>query len=118
VCGSNGGHGKLEIELIFKKVDFVMNLYFKWKMTKKGEISVSKTTSQIEAMLPPEMKQPAKEALQACKDVRKLVVLNSNYVIVILFLFILESKYKDPCDKTYYSSKCAAEFNPEIFVFP
>lgn len=67
-------------------------------LTKKGELSVSKTTAQIEAMLPPELKAPAKEALNACKNAH--------------------SSYKDPCEKVYYSAKCAAEFNPDAFVFP
>ncbi|KFB47232.1 hypothetical protein ZHAS_00015263 [Anopheles sinensis] len=37
---------------------------------KKGEISFSKTMAQIEAMLPPDIKPKAKEALTHCKDVR------------------------------------------------
>ncbi|XP_065084500.1 general odorant-binding protein lush-like isoform X2 [Ochlerotatus camptorhynchus] len=38
-------------------------------LTKKGEISFSKTTAQIEALLPAELKAGAKEALKACKDI-------------------------------------------------
>lgn len=41
------------------------------KMTKKGEISTSKTLQQIEAMLPDDMKEPAKKVVNACKDVRE-----------------------------------------------
>uniref|UniRef100_A0A182M675 Odorant-binding protein 5 n=1 Tax=Anopheles culicifacies TaxID=139723 RepID=A0A182M675_9DIPT len=67
-------------------------------MTKKGEISFSKTMAQIEAMLPPELKTMAKEALSHCKDT--------------------QSSYKDPCDKTYFSAKCAADFSPDTFMFP
>ncbi|EAA09958.2 general odorant-binding protein lush-like [Anopheles arabiensis] len=67
-------------------------------MTKKGEISFSKTMAQIEAMLPPEMKTMAKEALTHCKDT--------------------QTSYKDPCDKAYFSAKCAADFTPDTFMFP
>lgn len=41
------------------------------KMTKKGEISTSKTLQQIEAMLPDDMKEAAKRVVNACKDVRE-----------------------------------------------
>ncbi|XP_061518721.1 general odorant-binding protein lush isoform X2 [Anopheles gambiae] len=68
------------------------------QMTKKGEISFSKTMAQIEAMLPPEMKTMAKEALTHCKDT--------------------QTSYKDPCDKAYFSAKCAADFTPDTFMFP
>ncbi|XP_058117458.1 general odorant-binding protein lush-like [Anopheles ziemanni] len=67
-------------------------------MTKKGEISFSKTMAQIEAMLPPDIKPKAKEALTHCKDV--------------------QTSYKDPCDKAYFSAKCAADFTPDTFMFP
>ncbi|XP_055535293.1 general odorant-binding protein lush isoform X2 [Wyeomyia smithii] len=67
-------------------------------LTKKGEISYSKTVAQIDAMLPTELKAPAKEALNACKNE--------------------QSSYKDPCDRVFFSVKCAAEFNPEVFIFP
>nr|XP_019527418.2 general odorant-binding protein lush [Aedes albopictus] len=67
-------------------------------LTKKGELSLSKTTAQIEAMLPQELKAAAKEALNACKDT--------------------QAGYKDPCEKVYFSAKCAAEYNPDVFFFP
>ncbi|XP_029716045.2 general odorant-binding protein lush [Aedes albopictus] len=67
-------------------------------LTKKGEISFTKTSAQIEALLPTELKAPAKEALKACKDVH--------------------AEYKDSCDKVYYSVKCAADFNRDVFIFP
>uniref|UniRef100_A0A3F2YX40 Odorant-binding protein 5 n=1 Tax=Anopheles farauti TaxID=69004 RepID=A0A3F2YX40_9DIPT len=67
-------------------------------MTKKGEISFSKTMAQIEAILPPELKPMAKEALSHCKDT--------------------QTAYKDSCDKAYFSAKCAADFTPDTFMFP
>ncbi|EDS32041.1 Odorant-binding protein 56a [Culex quinquefasciatus] len=67
-------------------------------LTKKGEISLSKTTAQIDAMLPNEMKAFAKEAMTACKDA--------------------QAGYKETCDKIYYSVKCVAEFNKDAFLFP
>uniref|UniRef100_A0A2Y9D1M4 Odorant-binding protein 5 n=1 Tax=Anopheles dirus TaxID=7168 RepID=A0A2Y9D1M4_9DIPT len=67
-------------------------------MTKKGEISFTKTMAQIEAMLPPELKTMAKEALSHCKET--------------------QASYKDSCDKAYFSAKCAADFTPDTFMFP
>nr|AMQ13068.1 odorant binding protein 6 [Culex pipiens pallens] len=67
-------------------------------LTKKGEISLSKTTAQIDAMLPNEMKAFAKEAMTACKDA--------------------QAGYKETCDKIYYSVKCVAEFNKDALLFP
>ncbi|XP_058459220.1 general odorant-binding protein lush [Malaya genurostris] len=67
-------------------------------LTKKGEISFSKTSAQIEAMLPPDLKPAAKEALNHCKNA--------------------QAAYKDSCDKVFYSVKCAADFNPDVFIFP
>ncbi|KAL9704996.1 hypothetical protein quinque_008514 [Culex quinquefasciatus] len=69
-----------------------------YTLTKKGEISLSKTTAQIDAMLPNEMKAFAKEAMTACKDA--------------------QAGYKETCDKIYYSVKCVAEFNKDAFLFP
>ncbi|XP_058055306.1 general odorant-binding protein lush-like [Anopheles bellator] len=67
-------------------------------MTKKGELSFSKTMAQIEAMVPPDLKPMAKEALTHCKDT--------------------QASFKDPCDRTYFSAKCAADFAPDAFMFP
>uniref|UniRef100_A0A182QJH2 Uncharacterized protein n=1 Tax=Anopheles farauti TaxID=69004 RepID=A0A182QJH2_9DIPT len=67
-------------------------------LTKKGEISISKTLAQLDAMLPPDMKDKAKEAVNACRDA--------------------QGKYKDSCDKTFYSTKCLAEYDREVFLFP
>ncbi|XP_055592775.1 general odorant-binding protein lush [Uranotaenia lowii] len=67
-------------------------------MTKKGELSYSKTAAQFDAMFPPDLKGPVKEVLDACKDA--------------------QTPYKDPCDRVYFSLKCAAETNPDVFVFP
>lgn len=90
------------------------------QLTKKGEISFSKTSAQIEALLPTEMKAPAKEALKACKDVRKYLW---DYLFEIKMIkweriFFPDSGYKDSCDKVYFSVKCAAEFDPDVFFFP
>ncbi|KFB44228.1 odorant binding protein [Anopheles sinensis] len=67
-------------------------------LTKKGEINVQKTLAQLDAMLPPEMKQKAKDAVQSCRET--------------------QGQYKDPCDKTFYTTKCLAEYDPDSFLFP
>lgn len=41
------------------------------QMTKKNEISYQKTATQIDLMLPADLKEFALKALDLCKDVRK-----------------------------------------------
>lgn len=67
-------------------------------MTKKNEISAQKTLSQIESVLPVEVKEHSLKVFEACKDVQK--------------------NYKDPCDRTFYSIKCMYDFDPNKFFFP
>ncbi|XP_040165478.1 general odorant-binding protein lush-like [Anopheles arabiensis] len=67
-------------------------------MNKKGEINVQKTLAQMDAMLPPDMRDKAKEAIHSCRDV--------------------QGRYKDSCDKTFYSTKCLAEYDRDVFLFP
>ncbi|XP_017477382.1 PREDICTED: general odorant-binding protein lush isoform X3 [Rhagoletis zephyria] len=40
-------------------------------LTKKGDFSVQKALAQIPIILPPEMQDTAREAMNACKEVRK-----------------------------------------------
>lgn len=78
--------------------------------------------NQMDVMLPPDMKEPAKEAIMACKDVRKCIEFWSlEFVILSIYnlsLFNIEFNYKDPCDRTYYSTKCIFDYNPPLFMFP
>uniref|UniRef100_A0A182IXM6 Uncharacterized protein n=1 Tax=Anopheles atroparvus TaxID=41427 RepID=A0A182IXM6_ANOAO len=67
-------------------------------MTKKGELNIQKTLSQLDAMLPPGMKETAKEAVLACRET--------------------QGRYNDPCEKTFYTTKCLAEYDREVFLFP
>lgn len=71
------------------------------QMTKKGEISFSKTMAQIEAMLPPEMKTMAKEALTHCKDTRMydVVFLSLLSRTVVLYIFC-GSSFQKPHTRT------------------
>uniref|UniRef100_A0A336LYR6 CSON008532 protein n=1 Tax=Culicoides sonorensis TaxID=179676 RepID=A0A336LYR6_CULSO len=66
--------------------------------TKKGDIDMKKSNNQIESLIPLEMKDHAKAALNACKEVSK--------------------NYKDPCEKVFYTAKCSYEFGPDKFMFP
>nr|AYN70627.1 odorant-binding protein lush [Bactrocera minax] len=68
------------------------------KLTKKGDFSVQKALAQIPIILPPEMQDAAKEALNACKDVQK--------------------NYKDSCDRVFYTTKCVRDYDPSTFKFP
>ncbi|XP_055321034.1 general odorant-binding protein lush-like [Sitodiplosis mosellana] len=67
-------------------------------LTKKNDISEAKVRKQIETTLPVNLRAFALGALDACKDVQK--------------------NYKDPCDKSYYSTKCMYDFSPKDFLYP
>ncbi|KAM8708117.1 hypothetical protein ACLKA7_015136 [Drosophila subpalustris] len=67
-------------------------------LNKKGEFSVAKAVAQMPIILPPELLEPAKSALNHCKDAQK--------------------DYKDTCEKVYYISKCMADFDRPNFKFP
>lgn len=66
--------------------------------TKKGDLDMKKSSNQVETLLPPEMRDHARGALNACKDISK--------------------GYKDSCEKVFYSAKCSYEFGPDKFMFP
>lgn len=75
----------------------------------------------MEMMLPPELKEPAIAAIMACKDVRKCATnINENgtRVVGIIIFFFSEFGYKDPCDRTFYSTKCVYDYDPGQFMFP
>ncbi|XP_067643995.1 general odorant-binding protein lush isoform X2 [Eurosta solidaginis] len=67
-------------------------------ITKKGDFSVQKAQAQIPIILPPEIQDVAKEALQSCKDVQKA--------------------YKDSCERVFYITKCVRDYDPGSFKFP
>lgn len=66
--------------------------------TKKGDIDMKKSMNQIESLIPVEIRDHARAALNACKEVSK--------------------GYKDPCDKVFFSAKCSYDFGPDQFMFP
>ncbi|XP_053955006.1 general odorant-binding protein lush [Anastrepha obliqua] len=67
-------------------------------VTKKGDFSVQKALAQIPIILPPEIQDTAKAALNACKDVQK--------------------SYKDSCERVFYTTKCVRDYDPDTFKFP
>lgn len=66
--------------------------------TKKGDLDMKKSMTQVDNVLPDEIKEHARAALNACKDVPK--------------------GYKDPCEKLFYTAKCSYDFGPDKFMFP
>lgn len=67
-------------------------------LNKKNELSQQKVMSQIENLMPPEMKDHMLKVFETCKDSGK--------------------GYKDPCDKTFYGAKCFYDLDPGKFMFP
>nr|QGW50689.1 odorant-binding protein 25 [Propsilocerus akamusi] len=67
-------------------------------LSKRNEISAQKMLSQIENLMPVEVKYHMQKAFEACKDV--------------------QNSYTKPCDRTFFIAKCMYEFNPNKFIFP
>ena len=67
-------------------------------MSKKNEISAQKTLGQIENLFPSEIKEYSLKVFEKCKNV--------------------QTRYKEACDRTFYTTKCMYDFNPEKFMFP
>nr|AFG73000.1 odorant-binding protein 2 [Cnaphalocrocis medinalis] len=65
---------------------------------KNGKPNYEAAIKQVDLLLPEEIKQPAKEALAACKKV--------------------PDAHKDPCDAAFHVTKCIYNHNPSIFFFP
>nr|QIJ45748.1 odorant binding protein [Glyphodes pyloalis] len=65
---------------------------------KNGKPNYEAAIKQVDLLLPEDIKQPAKEALAACKKV--------------------PDDYKDPCDAAFHVTKCIYNHNPSIFFFP
>lgn len=66
-------------------------------LNKKNDVSEQKAMSQLNLM-PPELKDHMMKVFDICKDAGK--------------------GYKDPCDKTFYNTKCFYDLDPEKFLFP
>lgn len=84
-------------------------------------MSEVKVKKQIETQLPPNLRELALGALEACKDVRKYSIEQIHsfpYENFHFFIPSLEKNYKDHCDKLYYSTKCMYTFSPEHFLYP
>ncbi|XP_075977203.1 general odorant-binding protein 72-like [Anticarsia gemmatalis] len=65
---------------------------------KNNKFNYEAALKQADLLLPDEIKEPAKEALAACKKVPE--------------------SYKDMCDASFFITKCVYEHNPGIFYFP
>ncbi|XP_059062345.1 general odorant-binding protein 72-like [Achroia grisella] len=65
---------------------------------KNGKLDYPSALKQVDLLLPDEIKQPAKDAIIACKKV--------------------SDPYKDICDAVFHVTKCIYNHNPGIFYFP
>lgn len=69
-------------------------------LDRKNQLSAQKIQTQIDTMMPSELKQTAQLSLDACKD------------------SFINSKTKDACERTFYSTKCMYDFDPANFLYP
>ncbi|CAH2090303.1 unnamed protein product [Euphydryas editha] len=65
---------------------------------KNGKLNFEAAIKQADLLLPEEIKEPAKEAITACKKVA--------------------DSYKDVCEVSFFVTKCIYNHNPSIFYFP
>nr|WHU27536.1 odorant binding protein 18 [Heliconius charithonia] len=65
---------------------------------KNNKLNYEAAIKQADLLFPDEIKEPAKEAITAC---RKVV-----------------DDYKDVCESSFYVTKCIYNHNPSIFFFP
>lgn len=52
-------------------ITLALSLSLPMQITKKKEINFDKVLAQLDTMLPPDLKEPAIEAVNACRTVRK-----------------------------------------------
>ncbi|XP_050344023.1 general odorant-binding protein 72-like [Nymphalis io] len=65
---------------------------------KNGKFNYDAAMKQADLLLPEEIKEPAKEAITACRKTA--------------------DSYKDVCEASFYLTKCIYNHNPSIFYFP
>ncbi|XP_047533742.1 general odorant-binding protein 72-like [Vanessa atalanta] len=65
---------------------------------KNGKLNYEAAMKQADLLLPEEIKEPAKEAITACRKIT--------------------DSYKDVCEASFYVTKCIYNHNPSIFYFP
>nr|QLI62021.1 odorant-binding protein 18 [Streltzoviella insularis] len=65
---------------------------------KNGKLNYDAAIKQADLLLPEEIKEPAKEAITACKKVA--------------------DSHKDICEASFHVTKCIYKYNPDIFYFP
>ncbi|PZC75328.1 hypothetical protein B5X24_HaOG200787 [Helicoverpa armigera] len=65
---------------------------------KNGKLNYEAAIKQADLLLPDDIKEPAKEAITACRKVA--------------------DAYKDICDASFHITKCIYTQNPGIFYFP
>lgn len=69
-------------------------------LDRKNQLSVQKIQTQIDTVMPAELRDTAQRVLAACKDT------------------FTNSKIKDTCEKAFISTKCMYDFDPAGFTFP
>lgn len=69
-------------------------------LDRKNQFSVPKIQTQIDTVMPIEMKETAIRVLDACKGT------------------FTNPKIKDSCEKVFISTKCMYDFDPASFMYP
>ncbi|XP_046967870.1 general odorant-binding protein 72-like [Vanessa cardui] len=65
---------------------------------KNGKLNYEAAMKQADLLLPDEIREPAKEAITACRKIA--------------------DSYKDICEASFYVTRCIYNHNPSVFYFP
>nr|ASA40075.1 odorant-binding protein 37 [Helicoverpa assulta] len=77
---------------------YVACIYKNLQVVKNDKLDMGLITKQIDALYPPELKEPVKKAVSLC--------IHS------------QDNYNDLCEKVFHASKCLYEKDPASFIFP
>uniref|UniRef100_A0A2A4K8S0 Odorant binding protein n=1 Tax=Heliothis virescens TaxID=7102 RepID=A0A2A4K8S0_HELVI len=77
---------------------YVACIYKSLQVVKNDKLDMALIAKQIEALYPPELKEPVKKAVSLC--------IHS------------QDDYNDLCEKVFHASKCLYEKDPASFIFP
>ncbi|KAJ8720188.1 hypothetical protein PYW07_012231 [Mythimna separata] len=77
---------------------YVACVYKSLQVVKNDKLDVGLISKQIDALYPPELKEPTKKAVALC--------INS------------QDNYNDLCSRVFHGAKCLYEKDPACFIFP
>ncbi|CAH2090301.1 unnamed protein product [Euphydryas editha] len=98
---TNDKVGKIEQGVFIEDHDvmcYIACVYKTIQVVKNNRLDKDLISKQVNALYPPELKEPVKKGIEKCISV--------------------QDNYEDACEGIFYSTKCLYEDNPANFIFP